>query len=238
MLRDDPIEPAPDRTRSSAWLALAVDGPAFSLAGYGGAVVVVGSDERFVRALNDERPRVAILSVPPAGLEALVAAAEHRRRRAGLRLVLINHPADIAGRLQALERGFDDALPNTISPEELAGRIAILVARRRQRPGGHLSVAADTELDPVAHRIRRGGRDVHLRPKEFALLALLATHPGRVFSRRELIDRVWGTGFEGDPRTIDVHVRWIRSKIEADADHPANLVTVRGAGYRLDPPGL
>ena len=229
-----------DRLRppGSAWLALAVDGPAYGLAGHGAALIVVGSDEQFVRALGDERPRVAVVSVPPAGAEALAIAAEQRRRRVALRLVLVNDPADVAGRLHALERGFDDAVPSTISAEELSGRIAILVARPRIRPSGQLSVAADTELDPVAHRIRRGGREVHLRPKEFALLALLATHPGRVFSRRELIDRVWGPGFEGDPRTVDVHVRWIRSKIEADADHPANLVTVRGTGYRLDPPGL
>lgn len=226
------------RPSGSTWLALAVDGPAFGLAGHSGALVVVGSDERFARALTEERPRVVILTVPPAGPEALATAVEHRHDRTAMCLVLVNHPADVAGRLRALERGFDEALPNTIAPEELAGRIAILVARPRRRPDNRLAVAADTELDPIAHRIRRAGHEVHLRPKEFALLALLAAHPGRVFSRRELIERVWGPGFGGDPRTVDVHIRWLRSKIEADADHPANLVTVRGTGYRLDPPGL
>jgi len=204
----------------------------------GTEVVVVDSDERFVRVLLGERPRVAVVSVPPAGPDALATAVVERSRRPALRLVLVNEPADVAGRLHALEQGFDDALPSTIPANELAGRISWLLARPRLRPTGRLSVAVDTELDPVAHRIRRGGQEVHLRPKEFALLALLATHPGRVFSRRELIDRVWGPDFEGDPRTVDVHVRWIRSKIETDADHPANLVTVRGTGYRLDPPGL
>jgi DNA-binding response OmpR family regulator len=238
MSTDPSLDTERDHPRGSAWLILAAGGPATDLARVSSDVVVVDTTERFVRVLLGERPRVAVVSVPPAGPDALASAAVERSRRPALRLVLVNDPADVAGRLHALEQGFDDALPSTIGAEELAGRIGWLVARPRQRPTGRLSVAIDTELDPVAHRIRRGGREVHLRPKEFALLALLATHPGRVFSRRELIDRVWGPEFEGDPRTVDVHVRWIRSKIEADADHPTNLVTVRGTGYRLDPPGL
>ena len=236
---DESTDRTNDRRRGLGWLVLATEGPASALHGHSSAdVVVVDTDERFIRVLMGERPRVAIVSVPPAGPDALGSAALERSRRPILRLVLVNDPGDVAGRLHALEQGYDDALPSTISTEELAGRVALLVSRPRQRPTGRLSVAIDTELDPVAHRIRRGGRDVHLRPKEFALLALLAAHPGRVFSRRELIDRVWGPGFEGDLRTVDVHVRWIRSKIEVDADHPASLVTVRGTGYRLDPPGL
>ena len=238
MLPLESNDPIHDRPRGSAWLILAADGSPNALGNPGAEIVVVDSDERFVRVLLGERPRVAIVSVPPAGPDALATAAVERSRRPALRLVLLNDPVDIAGRLHALEQGFDDALPSTIAAHELAGRISWLLARPRLRPTGRLSVAVDTELDPVAHRIRRGGQEVHLRPKEFALLALLATHPGRVFSRRELIDRVWGPDFEGDPRTVDVHVRWIRSKIETDADHPANLVTVRGTGYRLDPPGL
>jgi DNA-binding response OmpR family regulator len=75
---------------------------------------------------------------------------------------------------------------------------------------------------------------VHLRPKEFGLLAMLAGHPGRAWTRRQLMDRVWGPGHAGESRTVDVHVRWLRSKIEPDPAHPVRLVTVRGVGYRLD----
>ncbi len=74
-----------------------------------------------------------------------------------------------------------------------------------------------------------------MRPKEFSLLALLARNPGRVYTRRQLLDRVWGPGTSSDPRTVDVHVRWLRSKIEPDPGRPIHLVTVRGIGYRLDP---
>ena len=66
---------------------------------------------------------------------------------------------------------------------------------------------------------------------------MLAGHPGRAYTRRQLLDRVWGADHDGDPRTVDVHVRWLRSKIEAEPGHPVHLVTIRGIGYRLDPPG-
>ncbi len=87
----------------------------------------------------------------------------------------------------------------------------------------------------MAHELRRDGQVIHLRPKEFGLLALLAAHPGRAYTRRELLHLVWGPAHVGGPRTVDVHVRWLRSKIEPGPE-PAYLVTVRGVGYRLDEP--
>jgi DNA-binding response OmpR family regulator len=98
-----------------------------------------------------------------------------------------------------------------------------------------LPVAAGVELDLVAHELRRAGRPVHVRPKEFLLLAILAANPGRAFSRRQLLDMAWDPERDVDPRTVDVHVHWLRSKIEATPRQPAHLVTVRGFGYRLDP---
>ena len=106
----------------------------------------------------------------------------------------------------------------------------------RVRPSTTLPIANGFELDLVAHELRLDGRSVHLRPKEFQLLALLGAHPGRAYSRRQLLDRVWGSDQVGDPRTVDVHVRWLRSKVEPQPDRPVHLITVRGVGYRLDPP--
>ena len=121
---------------------------------------------------------------------------------------------------------------------ELAGRLAWLDGRARRRsPTGAIHVIGDgLELDVAAHELRREDRVIHLRPKEFGMLALLAAHPGRAYSRQELLDRVWGPDHQGSVRTIDVHVRWLRSKIEPFPDRPVHLVTVRGLGYRLDPP--
>jgi DNA-binding response OmpR family regulator len=99
-----------------------------------------------------------------------------------------------------------------------------------------LAIGEDLQLDLAAHELRRGTQVIHLRPKEFGLLALLAAHPGRAYTRRELLHVVWGPAHIGGPRTVDVHVRWLRSKIETQPSSPALLVTVRGVGYRLDEP--
>jgi DNA-binding response OmpR family regulator len=93
----------------------------------------------------------------------------------------------------------------------------------------------DVELDLIARELRRGGRPVHVRPKEFLLLAVLASNPGRAFSRRQLLDLAWDAERGIHTRTVDVHVHWLRAKIEAVPRRPVHLVTVRGYGYRLDP---
>jgi two-component system, OmpR family, phosphate regulon response regulator PhoB len=87
----------------------------------------------------------------------------------------------------------------------------------------------------IARELRRAGRPVHIRPKEFLLLAVLASNPGRAFSRRQLLDLAWDAERGIDTRTVDVHVHWLRAKIEAVPRHPVHLVTIRGYGYRLDP---
>lgn len=193
----------------------------------------------FVDRLRDLRPPLAVVCSPPADTEDMLAAAAERRLRPSLRLIFLNEPADVAGRLDALALGFDDALPSTTDPGELAGRARILLdgaGRRGPDEALQVSVTKDVVLDLAAHRVRRRGANVHLRPKEFALLALLATEPGRVFSRDELVARIWGQAYHGGTRTVDVHIRWLRAKVEDDPAQPAHLMTVRGIGYRLDPP--
>jgi DNA-binding response OmpR family regulator len=98
-----------------------------------------------------------------------------------------------------------------------------------------LPVAEATILDLRAHELRRDGRTIPLRPKEYQLLATLAANPGRAFSRRQLLDLAWDRERDIDTRTVDVHVHWLRAKIEATPRNPIHLVTVRGFGYRLDP---
>ena len=98
-----------------------------------------------------------------------------------------------------------------------------------------LLVAESIVLDLLAHELRREGRAIPLRPKEYQLLATLAANPGRAFSRRQLLDLAWDRDRDIDTRTVDVHVHWLRAKIEASPRHPTHLVTVRGFGYRLDP---
>jgi len=221
---------------SFEWLALATDGPALELPELAGSGAIVVPDvESFVALLERGRPRIALLATPPGGPPETELLARERRRRHGLRVVHLAAPEAVEARLDALRLGFDDALPSSIAPDELAARLTLLEERARARPDRTLPVADGCELDLVAHELRRDGHLVHLRPKEFDLLSVLASHPGRAWSRRQLLDRAWGSGHDGDPRTVDVHIRWLRSKIEPRPEAPVHLVTVRGVGYRLDP---
>jgi two-component system response regulator RegX3 len=224
----------------TAWLVLATDGPAFELPGLvaGISVRVTADPRRFRDILLAERPRIVVACEPPAGDTDLEVVASERRRRSGLRALHLAPPEAVSSRIAALARGFDDALTTATTGRELAARLAWLEGRSRDRhaTGTPLPIADGLELDPVAHALRRDGVAVHLRPKEYGLLAVLAAHPHRAYTRRELLERVWGHGHEGTGRTVDVHVRWLRSKIEPDPDQPVHLVTVRGVGYRLDPP--
>jgi DNA-binding response OmpR family regulator len=221
------------------WLAIAEGGPVAELASVVGARSIQSTTDpaTFAELLRSARPRIAIIGTPPASLGDLELALDERRRRPTLRVVLISPPAAIGDRLEALRAGADEAHSDAIDAQELGARLALLEERSRPRPSTVLAITDDTELDLAAHEVRRAGSLVHLRPKEFQLLTVLAAHPGRAYTRRQLLDRVWGHDHDGDPRTVDVHVRWLRSKIEPQPERPIHLVTVRGIGYRLDPEG-
>lgn len=219
------------------WIALADRGPVADLATAvpDHRLRVVHDPAVFGALLCAGRPHLAILATPPSRAEDLGLALRERRRRSSLRLMLVTASEDVDGRMAALRQGVDEALPDTITLTELTARLVILEERSRTRHGAGIPVAEGVVLDPVAHEVRRDGALIHLRPREYQLLTMLASHPGRAYTRRQLLDRVWGHDHDGDPRTVDVHVRWLRSKIEAEPDSPVHLVTVRGVGYRLDP---
>jgi DNA-binding response OmpR family regulator len=231
--------PIPGDARGAGWLILADEGPATLLpeavAGIG--VLVVSEPRQFRDLLARERPRVVVCGRPPASLRDLELVEAERRRRPSLVVVLISPPDAVDARLDALAHGFDDALSSAVPVDELAGRLAWLDARSRSRvpPARVLRFGPGYELDTAAHELRRNGVVIHLRPKEFGLLAELASRPGRVHTRAELLDRVWGAPQDGGGRTVDVHIRWLRAKLEADPERPVILVTIRGVGYRLDP---
>lgn len=190
----------------------------------------------FRTALLSQRPRVVVLCVPPGSASEVDLVASERRRRPRLRVALLNGRDRVDERLDALRLGFDAALPLDLDPDELRGRLALLAEQSREPRSGHrLRIADGIELDLESRELRRDGRQSHLRPKEFGLLDFLARHPGRTFTRRQLLDRVWHQDRDGDQRTVDVHVRWLREKLEVDPEHPRLLLTVRGVGYRLDP---
>jgi DNA-binding response OmpR family regulator len=225
--------PSHDLGARPTWIALATDGPILALPE---SVRVVLDPATFIALLDRVRPHIAIVSEPPASPMLLDHLALERRRRPSLRIVHLAAIDAVDARLHALRLGFDESLPGTIDPDELHGRLTLLDQRAHVRTTDPIPVGHDLVLDLVAHELRRGGRTVHLRPKEFGLLAMLAAHPGRAYTRRQLLDRVWGSDHDGDPRTVDVHVRWLRAKIEPEPARPIHLITLRGIGYRLDSP--
>ncbi len=138
-------------------------------------------------------------------------------------------------RVLGLEVGADDYLTKPFSMRELIARCRALLRRQRL---GNLSQQVTLQfkglvLYPQECRVLARGEEVHLSPKEFRMLELFMTYPRRVWSRDQLLDQVWGTDFIGDSKTVDVHIRWLREKIEIDPSQPEYIITVRGFGYRL-----
>lgn len=134
-----------------------------------------------------------------------------------------------------LEGGADDCVASGVTRSELAARVRA-VLRRRSRPSvGEVLRAGPFVMDLARHVFLHDDLPVHLPPKEFGLLELLLRRDGRVVSREEALEAVWGHGHSGDPTTVDVHVKRLRAKVEVDPSHPTRLLTVRGLGYRFQP---
>lgn len=156
------------------------------------------------------------------------------RRTSDVPIVMVTARADTHDVVAGLEAGADDYLTKPFAPKELSARIRALLRRARtsEVSSPHLRFG-DLEIVPEEGVVRRNGRDVHLTKTEFRVLVELAQSPGRVFSREVLLERIWEHGYFGDGRLVDVHVRRLRTKIEADPANPRHVVTVRGLGYKL-----
>jgi two-component system response regulator RegX3 len=152
-------------------------------------------------------------------------------------IIMLTAKETEANRVLGLELGADDYVTKPFSSGELVSRIRSLMRRRALDLGDDRQVrtVGGIVLDLVRHRIDIDGQPVQLTPTELRLLSLLATDPERVFSREEIMRHLWQSAFVGDTRTVDVHVRNLRRKIEREPAHPQRLVTVRGVGYQLRP---
>ena len=156
------------------------------------------------------------------------------RRTSDVPIVMVTARADTHDVVAGLEAGADDYLTKPFAPKELSARIRALMRRARKPESGNTTMRfGDLEITPDAGVVRRAGTELHLTKTEFRLLCELASSPGRVFSREVLLERVWGYGYFGDGRLVDVHVRRLRTKIEADPANPRHVATVRGLGYKL-----
>ena len=150
-------------------------------------------------------------------------------------IIMLTAKGEEADKVRGLESGADDYVTKPFSPAELIARMRAVMRRTHPAINAEQLAFDDLVMDLAAHRVRRGSRDVHLGPTEFRLLRHLMQHPGRVFSREQLLDSVWGRDIYVEPRTVDVHIRRLRKALNNEQE--TDLIrTVRSAGYALDRP--
>ncbi len=201
-------------------------------------IVDAASGEAALDRLETGTVDVVLLDLMLPGVDGLTVCRV-LRSRGDLPIIIITARSDTADVIEGLEAGADDYMTKPLVASELAARIRALL--RRRRPVGDIAVGSrvhmgDLEVWMTDGLVRRGNVDVHLTRTEFRLLAELVSAGGRVVTREELLQRVWGYDYFGDTRLLDVHVRRLRRKIEANPDSPSVLTTVRGVGYRCAVP--
>jgi DNA-binding response OmpR family regulator len=213
-----------ERIRTAVKLALEDEGWTVTEASTGEDAL-----ELFARQPSD----VVLIDIMLPGIDGF-EVCRSIRRTSDVPIVMVTARADTHDVVAGLEAGADDYLTKPFAPKELSARIRALLRRARvSEPGSAHLRFGDLEIVPDEGVVRRAGRDLHLTKTEFRLLVELASSPGRVFSREVLLERVWGYGYFGDGRLVDVHVRRLRTKVEADPANPRHVVTVRGLGYKL-----
>ncbi len=196
---------------------------------------VVGDGHHAHQLIERDMPDLLILDLMLPGLDGLELCRRLRGEAAtrDLPIIMVTAMGEEADRVVGLELGADDYLVKPFSPRELVARVRALLRRREARePEAERLAAGDLAVDRGRHEVTRAGVPLALSAMEFKLLAFLMANRGRVFTREQLLDRVWGQDRFVEPRTVDVHIRRLREKVEADPKRPAAILTVRGVGYR------
>jgi DNA-binding response OmpR family regulator len=180
-------------------------------------------------------PDVVVLDVMLPGIDG-VEVLRRLRTFSSVYVLMVTAKADEIDKLVGLSVGADDYVTKPFSPREVVARVkAVLRRQRLPEPADERIVVGALELDLASREARRAGAAVELTTLEFDLLAAMAAAPGRVFTRRQLLERVWGTDYYGDERVVDVHVRNPRQAPGDSADEPVVVATVRGVGYKVLP---
>ncbi|HBR25098.1 MAG TPA: DNA-binding response regulator, partial [Firmicutes bacterium] len=159
------------------------------------------------------------------------------RKSEDIPIIMLTAKESEVDRILGLELGADDYVTKPFSMRELMARVKSVLRRFQVAANGpDVLISGDVSLNKATREVTTRGTDVTLSVKEFDLLAMLMLNSGRVLTREILLDGVWGADFFGEPRTVDVHIRWLREKIEEDPANPKYIHTVRGVGYRFNPP--
>jgi len=210
---------------------------AHSLKREGYTVITANRGDDGLKVAREQHPDLILLDVMLPGLDG-IQVCRLLRRDSDVPIIMLTALGGEGDRVAGLDTGADDYMPKPFGMRELMARVRALLRRSGPRAapdtGPSLLVSGDIQVDRERHEVTYRGAILRLKPKEFELLLFFLQHPGRVFSREQILDEVWGYDFFGGPRTVDVHIRWLRQKIEADPANPARLKTVRGSGYLFE----
>jgi len=210
----------------------------YNLERAGFEVTVARDGEEALTLIAERAPDLVVLDWMLPHLSGIEVCRQIRRGGArAIPIIMLTARSEEADKVRALTTGADDYLTKPFSPGELAARIQAVLRRTRPALLAENVGAGAVQMDLASHRVFRDGRAVSLRPVEFRLLRILIEHPGRVFSREQLLDAVWTQDTEIEPRTVDVHVRRLRKALNAGGGREL-IRTVRAAGYAFEPAGV
>ena len=209
-----------------------------ALANIGFEVLAAYDGEKGLALALEQQPDLVILDIMLPVMDGW-AVCKGLRARSSVPILMLTALGEEVDRILGLELGADDYLTKPFSTRELIARVKALL-RRVELDMGRLTntqriKVRNLEIDLDKRQTTKHGAQLDLRYKEFELLSLLMANAGEVVTRAEIFDKVWGTDWLGDMRTLDVHIRWLREKIEEDASNPDYIQTVRGVGYRFTP---
>jgi DNA-binding response OmpR family regulator len=198
---------------------------------------VAGDGLEAIEAAANQRPDLVVLDLMLPGLDGLEVMRRLRDQdRDRIAVILLTAKGEESDRVIGLRLGADDYVVKPFSPAELVARVDAILRRMDTSPAGEAAIElSDMTIDPAARRVFVRGQEAQLTQREFDVLLFMARHPGQVFSRNQLMDAVWQYSFYSDTSTVTVHIRRLRSKIEADPAQPEHIQTVWGVGYRFQP---
>ena len=216
------------------------DALTYNLGREGYEVEAVGDGAAALKAARATSPDIIVLDLMLPEIDGF-DVTRTLRKESSVPILMLTARDDEIDRVLGLELGADDYLTKPFSMRELLARVKAMlrrahVTKEEADPSKtvKLLISGNLEIDLVRHEAKLDGNVLELKPKEFDLIVFLVQNRGQVFSREQLLERVWGWEFTGGSRTVDVHVRWLRSKIERDPENPRRIITVRGVGYRFE----
>ncbi len=217
---------------------------AYNLTREGYQVEVAGDGNQALHLARTTKPDLVILDVMLPGLDGF-EVCRALRQETNIPVLMLTARDDEIDRVVGLEVGADDYLAKPFSMRELSARVKALLRRvrliredmvteKREAEQPKLITFDNLVIDLTRREVKLDNKVLPLKPKEYELLLFMGQQKGRLLTRELILERVWGWGFVGDSRTVDVHIRWLREKIEPNPESPQRIITVRGAGYRFE----